>query len=433
MALLLSLLIVMLVSILAAGLFTATRMGVLSSASYRSSVQAKYIAEGGARATIDWFVTNYSPVSANYQNDARPVLLNGSPVTLSAIAEYPANFPDSALASSFGTLLHERPLGQGAYSSRATLLSKSPAGEVWKITADGRVNGFSNAVSEVEVVIEIGTKPTYPYAVFATKPQCGAIVFSGGITDSFDSSQGSYAATVQTTLGNLGSNGEVKLSSGSTRINGVAYVPTPTSTKCSNGFGVATSGGAAVTEGASLLSNPPTFPDPPAVPSGATDLVYSGGVNNVSPGDYRDLRVSGGGRVNLAPGTYNIRSLVLSGGSVLALASPGRLVINISGDGNTASDLSGGGLYNPTGVPENLQFVYAGTGDFKLSGGSGSYAVLYAPKSKVTISGGGDWYGAMVVGTLTNSGGSSVHYDRSLKNSGTGDTPAVLSFNRKTF
>jgi len=51
-----------------------------------------------------------------------------------------------------------------------------------------------------------------------------------------------------------------------------------------------------------------------------------------------------------------------------------------------------------------------------LSGGSGSYAVVYAPNSPITISGGGAWYGAILGKSFTDSGGSAVHYDKGLRN-----------------
>ena len=58
------------------------------------------------------------------------------------------------------------------------------------------------------------------YAVFATGNTCGSIHFlSGGFTDSFDSSQGSYASTKQNSDGNLGTNGNL-LNEGALTING---------------------------------------------------------------------------------------------------------------------------------------------------------------------------------------------------------------------
>jgi len=51
-----------------------------------------------------------------------------------------------------------------------------------------------------------------------------------------------------------------------------------------------------------------------------------------------------------------------------------------------------------------------------LSGGAGYYGVVYAPLSDITISGGGNLYGAVIGSTITNSGGTLIHYDRALLN-----------------
>jgi adhesin HecA-like repeat protein len=125
--------------------------------------------------------------------------------------------------------------------------------------------------------------------------------------------------------------------------------------------------------------------------------------------------MSGGKTLTLSPGTYNLNSLVLSGNSQLQISPPGQVIINIEGTGAAmAVDLSGGTITNTTDVPLNMQINYGGTDPIDLSGGSGSYAVVYAPNSPITISGGGDWYGAVLGNSFTDSGGSAVHFDRSL-------------------
>jgi hypothetical protein len=77
--------------------------------------------------------------------------------------------------------------------------------------------------------------------------------------------------------------------------------------------------------------------------------------------------------------------------------------------------LSGGAIVNSSGVPSNFQIIYGGTALIKLSGGTGAAAVMYAPNSAVSISGGGEFFGAIVGKTVDNSGGSTLHYDRALK------------------
>jgi hypothetical protein len=94
--------------------------------------------------------------------------------------------------------------------------------------------------------------------------------------------------------------------------------------------------------------------------------------------------------------------------------------MNVFGTGIATGDevinIGGGGLANDTLNPSNLIINYAGTSDINLSGGSGSYGLLYAPNSPVTMGGGGDWWGAAIGKSLLLTGGSSLHYDRALGN-----------------
>jgi hypothetical protein len=95
-------------------------------------------------------------------------------------------------------------------------------------------------------------------------------------------------------------------------------------------------------------------------------------------------------------------------------------------------DTSGGSIDNPNQVAADLQ-VY-GLGDssksnndkITISGSSGVYATVYAPKMPMTLSGGGNVYGAMVALSLNNSGGSHLHYDMALKGmGGSGTKPSM--------
>ena len=52
-----------------------------------------------------------------------------------------------------------------------------------------------------------------------------------------------------------------------------------------------------------------------------------------------------------------------------------------------------------------------------LTGGSGSYATIYAPGALVNMSGGSDFFGSIIASTVTNSGGTAVHYDAAFPTS----------------
>ena len=61
-------------------------------------------------------------------------------------------------------------------------------------------------------------------------------------------------------------------------------------------------------------------------------------------------------------------------------------------------------------------FEYAGTGELKLNGGQSTAALVYAPNATANFKGQEDFYGAVVVNTLTEGGGAAIHYDRHLQN-----------------
>jgi len=137
---------------------------------------------------------------------------------------------------------------------------------------------------------------------------------------------------------------------------------------------------------------------------------YSNGALNISTG------AVGTGWVSMAPGNYCLASLVASGGSLIKISD--LTVITSNGEVN----MSGGSFANLTNDAQNLQIISTYGNDagethtnyFVLSGGSGAYMVAYAPYTKVTISGSGAIYGAVIGNTVEASGGSSIHYDECL-------------------
>ena len=258
------------------------------------------------------------------------------------------------------------------------------------------------------------------FAAYATGTGCGALNLSGGAyTDSFDSSQGTYAQTKQLANGNVGVTGNATLS-GQAKINGSIAALNTTVGACQNGVpGISPSGQAVVTAGYIRLTAAPPFPNPPRTTPGSSDVGITKNTS-LSPGSFGNIAVSGGATLTLAPGTYYINSVTLSGGSIVTVSPPGQVVIQVAGNnltGNKAPrpiNLSGGRIVNPSGIPLNFQLLYGGSLPVTLSGGSACYAIAYAPHSPAALSGGSDWYGVLVVGTLDDSGGTPIHYDRSL-------------------
>jgi hypothetical protein len=119
----------------------------------------------------------------------------------------------------------------------------------------------------------------------------------------------------------------------------------------------------------------------------------------------------------------------------IVLDGPGPVIFKVAGVGvTTPIDMTGGSTTNATFNPSALQFIYGGTGNVKLAGGSSSAALLYAPQATVTVTGNNDFYGAVVAGKVTDMGVAAIHYDRSLQNTATtAGNPMMDEFNWKSY
>lgn len=277
-------------------------------------------------------------------------------------------------------------------------------------------------------------------ASFATANGCGSIVMSGGSTvDSFSSAQ-SYNSSHLLSGGNVATGGNLTLNGSKSAIYGTAALASTTSGNCSKTTvtGVTINGGAQVTGGIVPLNGSINYPVPPAptpAPPTTTQNI-SGSCGSISgctntgtktvtlaPGQYGNLSLSGGTTAHVTKGTYNINSLTLSGQSILYVDS-GPVTVNLAGaslnGGNPAMDATGGSIQNPSGVPANLQFTYSGSRGMNLSGGSAAYATVYAPNAFVNMTGGSDLFGSVIASTVTNSGGTAIHYDNNLPSIGSG-------------
>jgi hypothetical protein len=120
-----------------------------------------------------------------------------------------------------------------------------------------------------------------------------------------------------------------------------------------------------------------------------------------------DLTVAGGKTATLAAGTYCFHNVTVSGQSVLTVTGAVKIVLT------GRLDASGGSIVNQTHVATNLQIAssFAGSDGVVLSGGSGAYFTVYAPRTGITLSGRSPVTGALLGKTLTASGGSPIHYD----------------------
>ena len=458
-ALAFAMIMVLVLSVLAVSLMFVSQAETWSSMNYRLMTQARYGAEAGLNKAINHLVHNYTPPGGvtdplgNYNTTVSPVLANGAPVILSSNSSVTSNYPVSSAQDAFRTAsqgyLNAGPTGV-SYNSYATLLSmrqiavygsNTPATiQTWLVTADGNITGIRDAQVEVSAILERQPIPVYAYAVFATYPGCDALGFSGGgTTDSFDSGNIERldgSVVTQAYGGNVGSNGNLQGSGRPTTINGSLSTPrngvgnctTTTTTALTDSGNMQVTGG--MVELPQAIDYPLPSPPNPMPPTSTLNLTVNspcGGIPNcvkvgdrmtLGPGSYGNLNLTGQADVHFTAGTYTINSITLTGNATLTIDS-GPVILQVAGQNIGANqaviDFTGGTFANPSMNPADLQIQYAGSGLIKLAGSSAAAGLVYAPGARINFTGGADWYGAVIGQFVDDSGGTAIHYDRSLQ------------------
>ena len=476
-ALLMTLILVMVLSVLAASMMFLSQSETWSSQNYRLMTQARYGAEAGLHAAANYIIspaTGYpgigtsDPISA-YNVNVSPVTAGGSPVVLSSLSGVSANYPVAPVKTAF-TTASTGTLTAGTnsvnYTSSAQLLSMRTllgcgstlplTAQLWKLTSHGDIGGLRNAEVEVSALLESHIVPCYNYAAYATSSGCGSINWSGGgPIDSYDSSTASGGTvTTQAYDGSIGSNGNINTAT-HTVITGTFSSPETGVGACSSGDALSGPGTvldcivSATSCGSTPMIHLPQsvqFQNPvTAYPTGVVESTLTSPSGTLTPGNtanctggvgcYGDINNS----ITLMPyvngttcsgATYYINTITMNGGQKLTVApcpvgttnagSYQPIILNIPDVNNSGSPITigGGSVANSSLNPAFLQIQYAGTGSINIHGGSTAAAVLFAPNASVTLNGANsDWYGSLIASTLTlNGNGASVHYDRRLSN-----------------
>ena len=129
--------------------------------------------------------------------------------------------------------------------------------------------------------------------------------------------------------------------------------------------------------------------------------------NDPFDGDPWNLYVTGNDSLTLAPGTYYFDSLLIDGQAWLGISGPTELYV--------AGDViaTGGGILNPTQIPENLKIYSTGT-LCQITGGAGFHGAVIAPDSTIEFFGTSDIFGVVMGRTLDFDGNARIHVEESL-------------------
>jgi hypothetical protein len=481
-ALVMALLMTLAVVILTSSMILVGRSEAISSLSYTAMSQVRYGAESGVHAATNYLLHTYvapgtggDPLS-NYDMTVSPVTFNGRPVVLSSDPEVSSNYPVSNVRDAFTGASQGALDVNGAavgFNARATLVSMRQITNAytglpvtlqrWEISGTGRIRGSGASLVEVSSILERQPVPLYSYATFATFNGCNAMSFDGGATTmSYDS--GALVGgnpVVSLSDGNVGTNGNLDGNGDPTTINGTLSTPRAGVGNCTtNNVTAATiAGWATVEDGLVTLPQAleyPTPPDPNPLPPTTSTAFGSGGCPSTNPPPYcspsaggstitppsaatvvsmGNVSVGGNGILRVNAGIYEINSLTLTGNARIIVDS-GPVIFRVAGQGQpTPIDLSGGGVSNPSLDPTQLQFLYGGTGEVKITGGTDTAALVYAPNASSALTGSStNFFGSIITSKVTATGGFNIHYDRRLGVTMlTPGNPTMTAFTWRTF
>jgi hypothetical protein len=302
----------------------------------------------------------------------------------------------------------------------------APMSNVYLITALGVSPTGARKMAQTEAALT--PTPPFPYGLFATSNACPSLTLNGGnaSTNSYTTaSGGTYASTNTNTGGDIGTNGGVSIGNG--KIGGIVGVlqPPPNGTgTCTtpvslgpNGQMVGTVACPSGNPAACYLPQPYVFSTPPAPNPLPPTTSYSppscsGKGKNLCmvPGTYGNISITSS--LTMAPGTYNINSLSMTGNAGIVVTPPGAVTLNIAGQG-TSSPLSvaGNGITDDT-IPNDFMINYAGSGAISVAGNGDVTAILNSPNAQITQQGNGNWYGSILGATVTLGGNAFFHFDR---------------------
>ncbi len=420
MALVATMLFMMALGVLSTALVFSVQNEMKSSAAYKYSQQAFYVANAGVQKALQWYANpaTYVPhtPSADYNIGNLPVSYSGSNVRLSGTGSYV--YPEGARAASFAgqfgnVTLTADDRNSGVFSVEATLLKHTPASfinpvtfesynsamERWMLRSTGTWRAGDNplGIAQITAVIENSGNSLFDKALWGIDwVQLGGTV----LIDSYDPALGPYGGT------NIGYNGAVG-SNGYVTTNGDVLVKGDVAFYDDDNSNVSPSN---VTGNIIQLQEQRVFPPIPDFPVGTSNLTKSTtGTTTLSPGSYGNINIKKG-TLLLSPGIYYFNSITDSASGSLAISGDTTIFVK------TACDLGGSGVLNPTGNPTQLTIYYRGTSEMKVHGNPQAFLEVYAPNAPLTFVGTSDFWGSFIGKTATVQGTPEIHFDEGCLN-----------------
>lgn len=409
-ALILVMIMLAVLSIIAASLMSVSGAETSASMNYRLMTLARYGGESAVHKAANYLMSMDDATtlalwsSVGSGSTVTPVTYGGEPVVLSSDAGTVSNYPPGAVVSAFDAAARGTLTGGTSpvsYSAVATLVAMRQlqvggapkVAQTWKITGTGSLSGSRPAQVEVSSILERQVTPTFSYAAFATYSGCGALDWQGNSkTDSYNSALG-HVPDVPAFGGNVGTNGNLTLT-GNAEINGTLSTIRTGVGDCAGGN--ALTGSLSKVDGMVELPQlvvSPT-PAPPATLSATLVALSPSDTRVLAPGNYGDLSIKG--TLTLSTGTYSINSISMTSQGQIEIGV--RHTVTGSAAANTLTK-SSHGLANTTRVmiissvtlpvPLTANTVYyvvsTATNTFQLATASGGVAIDLTSNGSGTI------------------------------------------------
>jgi Tfp pilus assembly protein PilX len=422
-ALIATLMFLMAMGVLSTALIFTVQNEMKTSAAYKYSQEAFYVANAGVQRAVQWYANAYNPhtPSSDYDLTSYPVKFSGNPVLLAGQSGYSTVYPDGSTTSSFSAQFSETSdqavvqadsNNSGRYALNATLLKYSEAHfinpndftnytsavERWRINSIGYWGSVANplGISQITAIIENRGSSLFDRALWGID-----LVDLGGTSyiDSYDPSQ-PYGGDNIGDMGSIGSNGTVEGSGGAEIRGDVAYGPTGSISLGSN---------TTVTGDIIHLPEPRSFPPIPPFNVGSGNLTVNANRSaTISPGEFGSITVRGD--LYLNPGYYYIDDLSVTSNGTIHVSGSTTIFVK------SGFDLEGQGIVNDSLNPVDMAIYYSGTDPAKLSGSASVAIEYYGPNSDLSLTGGTDFFGSFIGKTVKSVGGANVHFSEASLN-----------------
>ena len=302
--------------------------------------------------------------------------------------------------------------GQGNYTVALTdSLSDSTLFDTVIVRSTGTATGARS-------MVELWTVPIYIYPFhFALFGDKGINMAQNTCTDSYNSDSGSYASTVVSEQGSVGSNTSITTSKDVT-IGGNAE--TAIGGTITLGTGNVIAGDTSTTRDSVFLE---AIPDSEFVWARDNSIAQSSlsGVNYTYNNGNRTLTAGAYGTIILQSGVYFFSSITLGQGSEIVLAAGASVNVYVTGD----IILGQGSKINSGGAPSDLLIFSQGT-KLQFDQNNEFYGAFYGPNAVIQYDQTSQVFGSLVGSQVGLDQFACMHYDRNLAKITHGTTGEML-------